>query len=202
MSCSKGLLIGRVSVLILAFGLGACGQNPQQTSDRPPSENGNQSTVAPAEDRPPYQALEDYLAKGQWREADQETENLIQDVAGKSYLAPEDIEKLPCESLQAMDQLWRQYSEGHFGFSVQKDLYTAAGNGAASQYNEQTFGQLGDRLGWRADGRWLEYDKLMFAKDAPKGHLPGVLWFVAPDGSLIGESAELKALLLSHQCLS
>lgn len=38
-------------------------------------------------------------------------------------LLPEDIRKFPCSSLKAIDQLWTQYSGGHFGFSVQSRIY-------------------------------------------------------------------------------
>lgn len=202
MSCSKGWLINSVGVFVLAWGIGACNQPPQPVNNTPASDNSGPPAVASSpEDPPPYQALEEYLAQGNWREADQETDNLIQDVTGTSYLAPEDIKTLPCESLQAIDQLWNKYSEGHFGFSIQKDLYRAAGNDPNGPYNQQGFDQYGEQLGWRVNSRWLAYDKLTFAKDAPKGHLPGVLWFVAPDGSMIGESAELKVMLISHPCL-
>lgn len=38
-----------------------------------------------------------------------------------------DMREFPCTDLQTIDQLWVKYSNGHFGFSVQKQIWTKLG---------------------------------------------------------------------------
>ena len=37
------------------------------------------------------------------------------------------IDNFPCEDLRTIDQLWVKYSDGRFGFSVQKRIYQNLG---------------------------------------------------------------------------
>ena len=72
--------------------------------------------------------------------------------------------------LQTIDQLWKQYSHGYFGFSVQQTIWSEIGG----QVDYETEKILGDRLGWRKEGNWLDYDQLTFklSSTTPIGHLP------------------------------
>ncbi|AFY69943.1 GUN4 domain protein [Thalassoporum mexicanum PCC 7367] len=73
-----------------------------------------------------YSRLKDLLMDGNWQEANQETWNVMCLALHKnkgSYLSPDDISQLPCQDLQTIDQLWRGYSQGRFGFSVQSSAY-------------------------------------------------------------------------------
>ncbi|HIK06223.1 MAG TPA: GUN4 domain-containing protein [Trichormus sp. M33_DOE_039] len=73
-----------------------------------------------------YHKLRDLLAINQWQLADQETWVVMCQALSKpigSYFFMSDIAKLPCEDLQIIDQLWLKYSQGRFGFSVQKQIY-------------------------------------------------------------------------------
>ncbi|NMG19658.1 GUN4 domain-containing protein [Brasilonema bromeliae] len=72
-----------------------------------------------------YTRLREFLAAGKWKQADQETEMLILEVAGRrgNLLNVESIKKLPCLDLRTIDQLWVKFSQGHFGFSVQKQIW-------------------------------------------------------------------------------
>ncbi|MEH2282341.1 MAG: GUN4 domain-containing protein [Nostoc sp.] len=77
-----------------------------------------------------YEQLAYYLAAGKWKEADEETDRLMLQVAGREkqgYLDLDDIRQFPCKDLRTIDQLWVQYSNGHFGFSVQKEIYLSVG---------------------------------------------------------------------------
>ncbi|NJR67007.1 MAG: transcriptional regulator, partial [Leptolyngbyaceae cyanobacterium CRU_2_3] len=52
------------------------------------------------------------------------------EVAGREkqyYLGLEDIREFPCEDLRVIDRLWVQYSNGRFGFSVQKRIWLEVG---------------------------------------------------------------------------
>ncbi len=121
-----------------------------------------------------YQPLETYLKNGQWREADEETFKVMLKVANREeqgLLNIDSIDNFPCEDLRTINQLWLQYSNGKFGFSVQKEIYESLGG--TRQYNEEVFENFGDRIGWKkGENNWLYYDELTFKITAPKAHLP------------------------------
>ncbi len=75
--------------------------------------------------------LRDLLAAGKWREANGETDRLIEltthRAMGQPLYSPSSYSRLnfegydytPCHILRTIDRLWVQYSDGHFGFSIQ-----------------------------------------------------------------------------------
>ncbi len=114
-----------------------------------------------------YTKLRDLLAGGEWREADEETARVMLKVADREeegWLDSDSIKIFPCEDLRTIDQLWVKYSQGHFGFSVQKQIY---------QEVQEDYGKFGDRVGWRVKETWIYYSDTTFGLDAPMGHLPG-----------------------------
>jgi len=119
-----------------------------------------------------YTQLRDLLAAGKLEEADEETAKLMFKVADREEeeeLRLEDIENFSYTDLQTIDQLWVKYSNGHFGFSVQKKIWQELGE----QVNIETERKLGERTGWfNSDEGWLDYNDYTFSLDAPKGHLP------------------------------
>ena len=77
-----------------------------------------------------YRKLRDYLAQGKWWEADEETKRVMLAVGKREkegWLDDEHIDNFPCEDLRTIDQLWVKYSDGRFGFSVQKRIYQNLG---------------------------------------------------------------------------
>jgi hypothetical protein len=85
-----------------------------------------------------YRKLRYLLVKGKWKEADQETARLMLAVAKREkegWLDPESIDNFPCADLLTIDQLWVKYSNGRFGFSVQKQIYQSLGG--TSEYNKK-----------------------------------------------------------------
>jgi eukaryotic-like serine/threonine-protein kinase len=139
----------------------------------------------PLETVPPrYQKLQQLLAAGQWKEADQETARVMLQVAGREeegYLDVDSINNFPCEDLRTIDQLWVKYSMSRFGFSVQKKIWLEVGG----KVDYETECKLGDRVGWRKNGSWMNYDDLTFTLQAPLGHLPAFCG-VCGDGLLPG----------------
>ncbi|CAD5958028.1 serine/threonine-protein kinase [Planktothrix agardhii] len=120
-----------------------------------------------------YRQLEQLLKAGNWKEADAETANKMCEVAGRTkegWLRNEDIDKFPCEDLRTIDQLWVKYSNGRFGFSVQKRIYQSLGG--TRSYDSKVWEAFGDQVGWRVGGSWLYYRDLKFNQTAPVGHLP------------------------------
>ncbi|MFM6350115.1 MAG: GUN4 domain-containing protein, partial [Dolichospermum sp.] len=88
------------------------------------------------------------------------------------WLTVEDVKNFPREELRKMDQLWVKYSNGKFGFSVQKQIWLELGGKLDGEPDLDTYRKLGDRVGWRQRGRWLSYDSYTFSTNAPSGHLP------------------------------
>jgi len=122
-----------------------------------------------------YTRLRDLLAAGKWKEADQETLKVMLKAARREkegYFTPESIDNFPCDDLRTIDQLWVKYSQGRFGFSVQKKIWLEVGG----KLDLETEGKLGDRVGWRRGGKWLNYDDLTFNLTAQRGYLPFLGW--------------------------
>ncbi|MFM6508212.1 MAG: GUN4 domain-containing protein, partial [Dolichospermum sp.] len=73
-----------------------------------------------------YNKLRDLLKAEKWQEADKETRRVMLAVAKreeKGWFNVESIDNFPCADLRTIDQLWVKYSDGKFGFSVQKRIY-------------------------------------------------------------------------------
>jgi hypothetical protein len=120
-----------------------------------------------------YSQLCDLLAAGKWREADEETTRVMCLAAGREkegWLRVEDMDNFPCEDLRTINQLWLHYSNGKFGFSVQKEIYQSLGG--TREYNDEVWKKFGDRVGWRVEGEWLSYKDLFNNLEAEKVNLP------------------------------
>ncbi|MFM7714175.1 MAG: GUN4 domain-containing protein, partial [Microcystis sp.] len=117
------------------------------------------------------------LAAGKWKEADEETGKIMYQCVGRErqeWLDAETINTFPCEDLRTINQLWLHYSNGKFGFSVQKEIYESLGG--TREYNEEVWKKFGDRVGWRKGGSWLYSSDLTYSDEAPKAHLPNTLF--------------------------
>ncbi len=132
-----------------------------------------------------YTHLRDLLLAGMWREADEETRRVILKVArreNEGWLNEDSIKKLPCTDLRTVDRFWVEYSQGHFGFSVQKRIYEEVG---------RDWEKMGDRVGWRLERDWLSISSLTYDVDAPIGHLPGAgAWVTSLVWGLWARSAD------------
>ncbi len=122
---------------------------------------------------PDYTQLRNLLAQKHWKEADLETRQLMLHIAGADHrrdrlLTQSDIQQFPCFALSNINQLWLDYSQGRFGFSVIKTIYQSVG---------KDFFQLAGQVGWRCEQRWIDYNQIIFDSDAPTGHLP-ITWLV------------------------
>ncbi|BAB76648.1 protein kinase domain-containing protein [Anabaena sp. FACHB-709] len=120
-----------------------------------------------------YRQLRDLLAVGKWKEADAETARVMLAAMKREkegWLREEDTWFFPCEDLRTIDQLWVKYSNGRFGFSVQKRIYQSLGG--KRSYDEEIWRAFGDKVGWRKGGEWLYYKDITFDITAPEAHLP------------------------------
>uniref|UniRef100_A0ACD5GR28 GUN4 domain-containing protein n=1 Tax=Desertifilum tharense IPPAS B-1220 TaxID=1781255 RepID=A0ACD5GR28_9CYAN len=129
-----------------------------------------------------YSMLRDFLKAGKWKEADEETIARMLEAAGreeKRVLEERSINEFPCEDLRTIDRLWVKYSEGHFGFSVQAEIYCSLGGTQScdEQIDEKIWEAFADRVGWRKQGSWLLYPdpNLTFNTSAPSVTFHGVM---------------------------
>lgn len=122
--------------------------------------------------QPDYSQLEENLQNKQWQKADRETDRLLLKIAGEnSSLDAESIANLSCSTLEKIDRLWIENSNGRFGFSPQKQVYLETGN-QIGLYTETTYQAFGNKVGWRTFGSWSLSGDLKFSEIAPVGHLP------------------------------
>jgi hypothetical protein len=97
-----------------------------------------------------YSKLRDLLAAQNWEEADKETyEVMIKAVGKKSgeWVTSDELLNFPCQDIRTIDQLWVKYSNGRFGFSVQKEIYLSVG-GKLGSYEYEPYNQFRRNVGW------------------------------------------------------
>lgn len=116
-----------------------------------------------------YSKLRDLLAENQWQEADKETCLYllrISDREDEKWLDDGEIKRLSRHDLRIINNLWLKYSNGRFGFSVQKQIW---------QDSNEDYKLFGHRVGWLVNlvnTEWRKYEEAIFSIDAPEGHLP------------------------------
>ena len=123
-----------------------------------------------------YSRLRDLLKVGDWKEADQETYRTMIRAVGKKegdYFEPEELLNFPCTDLKTIDQLWMKYSNGKFGFTVQKKIYLECGGEPGTEFpGDKIWREFCDRVGWRINSRIISYEDVIFDASALQGNLP------------------------------
>jgi hypothetical protein len=139
-----------------------------------------------------YTRLRDLLKDGKWREADKETYRLMitNPAVGKKegqWFEREELLNFPCEDLRTIDELWVSYSQGKFGFSVQKQIYMDGGAKLDGKNpDDKIWHDFCIRVGWRKDGSYLSYSDLKANPSfSPAGEFPfkasGLEWWVGDE---------------------
>jgi hypothetical protein len=92
----------------------------------------------------------------------------------EGFLDIESIETFPCADLCTIDRLWVKYSNGRFGFSVQKRIWeSVVRESVGLKPREYYYGyDFGKHVGWCVKGEWLDESELTYGENAPEGHLP------------------------------
>jgi predicted RNase H-like nuclease (RuvC/YqgF family) len=112
-----------------------------------------------------YRNLQQLLSAQNWKDADKETYSIMLKISEREnvcWLDDGDIRKFPRYDLHIINQLWVRYSDGKFGFSIQKQIL-------------QNHKQFTARCGWienLAKNELIKYEDYNFTLDANKGHLP------------------------------
>lgn len=135
-----------------------------------------------------YTRLRDLLKAGDWKEADQETYRIMIRSVGRQegdWFTVESICNFPCHDLKKIDSLWLKYSNGKFGFSVQKQIFLECGGklDVDSTFtlptNSNVWYKFCNCIGWHISNELVSNSKFIFDNtQAPPGHLPmaGVFW--------------------------
>ncbi len=116
-----------------------------------------------------YQTLQQLLIEQKYQEADTLTRVKLQELVGENAIKRKwiyftEIDKLPSTDLDIIDQLWNTYSEGKFGFRVQRKIWLSLG---------KDFNKLWTKINWKNDNKWTKYpQEFIWDLTAPIGHLP------------------------------
>jgi len=145
-----------------------------------------------------YTRLRHLLKAGKWHDADKETyEVMIRTVSKKSgdWFTTDELMRFPCTDLRTIDGLWMKYSQGKFGFSVQKQIYVECGAKLDGKYpGDKIWHRFCERVGWRKGNSYLFYKDL---KANPSFSLAGEF----PTTCVVGGLAQRGYSLLSHRDL-
>ncbi|KAL5703035.1 hypothetical protein ACHQM5_028178 [Ranunculus cassubicifolius] len=137
------------------------------------------STTTPTSPTSTFDVLEQYLIAQDFQKADEETRRLIIVLAGEAaekrgYVFFSEVQFIPEADLLTIDSLWRQYSNGRFGYSVQKKIY---------EKEREDFSNFFRKVGWMIKLETEEVDQYNYRAfpneftwvlndDTPEGHLP------------------------------
>ena len=116
-----------------------------------------------------FDKLQLNLLEQNFEEADKLTSSILRELAGKvaekrGYVFYSEVKNMPGKDLETLDRLWKIYSQGKFGFSIQAKLLKSVG---------KRYDLLWPRIGWKKDGIWTRYPSAFsWSLDAPDGHMP------------------------------
>ncbi|HHP7245318.1 MAG TPA: GUN4 N-terminal ARM-like repeat domain-containing protein [Elainellaceae cyanobacterium] len=116
-----------------------------------------------------YSLLQEALANQDFQAADRLTLQKLCALAGETavqrkWLYFTEVDSFPVADLQTVNTLWLVYSEGKFGFSVQRDLWLSMG---------KDWDQLWTKINWKSGNNWTRYpNEFIWDISAPRGHLP------------------------------
>lgn len=124
-----------------------------------------------------YRKLQAALAKADWRQANLETSELLFKISGwkpDQWSNQDPLREFPCTELQNIDHLWMRYSQGHFGFTTQRQILRGLSLNSEALKNRESQFEFGTRVGWRTRDQWISASDIVYDQTAPEGHLPCV----------------------------
>lgn len=116
-----------------------------------------------------YELLQQLLVEQKFQAADQLTLQKLCELTGpaavqRKWLYFTEINRFPATDLQTINRLWLAYSEGKFGFSVQRQIWLSVG---------KDWDAFWPKIGWKTGNNWTRYpQEFTWDLTAPKGHLP------------------------------
>ena len=133
------------------------------------SEESNGWFATPSEVGIDYEVFQNALLSESFEEADRFTSAALRQLAGpaaelRRYIYFSEVEFIPGLDLCTLDRLWKAYSQGRFGFSIQAKLLDSLGG---------RYDRLWPRIGWKNNGVWTRYPSAFtWSITAPEGHMP------------------------------
>ena len=116
-----------------------------------------------------FDKLQLNLLEQNFEEADRLTSSILRELAGKvaekrGYVFYSEVKNMSGKDLETIDRLWKIYSQGKFGFSIQAKLLKSVG---------KRYDLLWPKIGWKKDGIWTRYpSSFSWSIKAPDGHMP------------------------------
>jgi len=116
-----------------------------------------------------YQQLEHLLLQQDYQAADTLTREKLWELAGEGAMKRKwvyftEVEQFPITDLYTIDLLWWIYSEGKFGYRVQREIWQTLG---------KDFVKLWPKINWKNGNKWTKYpNEFTWDLSAPVGHLP------------------------------
>lgn len=136
----------------------------------------NQPSLVSPETGIDYTPLQEDLRQQQWLRANETTSTLMLQSTNRQeqgWISQDEVKNIACWDLKTIDDLWRQYSGGRFGFTVQFPIFVETGNRPGRLVDIEAYDNFGTRIGWRKDGQWVQFKfNLEYDLEAPTGHLP------------------------------
>jgi hypothetical protein len=148
-----------------------------------------------------FTRLRNLLEAQDWTEADKETYSLMIHAVGKKdgeWFEENELPNFPCSVLHTIDELWVKYSDGRFGFSIQKEIYMNLGGKTDGRHYEEPWREAAVRLGWLVNNELIYVQRIIRSikcldstKFEVRGHFPLFCWwlngmcYVDENGSLI-----------------
>lgn len=131
--------------------------------------------LARSEQEIDYEPLRAFLANADWEQADLTTARIMLRLIGypdRLYPDGDVLHQFPLTDLRTIDRLWTHYSQGRFGFSIQRQLWQQLGMTPGIP-DLTTLGKFGRQIGWRTGSAWRYHNQLTYSLRAPIAHLPG-----------------------------
>lgn len=116
-----------------------------------------------------YEPIQTLLAQQDYEAADRVTLQKLCELAGpaavkRKWIYFTEVGQFPVTDLQTIDCLWQVYSEGKFGFSVQRNLWLGV---------KRDWDKLWPKIDWKTGNQWTRYPTgFTWDLTAPPGHLP------------------------------
>ena len=116
-----------------------------------------------------YSHLQIKLAHQDFLEADKLTMQKLCELAGegatqRKWLYFSEVDSIPIPDMQTINTMWLIYSEGKFGYSVQREIWLGVG---------KNWDKLLPKIGWKNGNTWSRYpNEFTWNLTAPNGHLP------------------------------
>lgn len=116
-----------------------------------------------------YQELQKLLIAQDYQSADALTRVKLCELVGeraiqRKWLYFTEVEKIAINDLKTIDLLWSVYSEGKFGYAIQRKIWLSLG---------KNYSELWVKLKWKNGNKWTKYpQEFIWDLTAPVGHLP------------------------------